>query len=220
MKITNETLDEAIAEHAVTLNRPGWLNQHVDAQRTAWGQLIYRYRDTPGKLLIGDFTEAICRLTNGSYQAGETTPPKPAHSIVPPMIVDAAVEIAAARHEQVRLSVEQHDDFWLIGQRNRLNDALARARLMDSVEDMDLAVDDAIVQFAAEADKVRAALVGSGYDDDIVTAKLAIIDRRQAEAVGQIAQNPPRFIDPADRPALPSRDEMLELERVWRAENE
>jgi len=207
MNIDDTTLDEAIVQHAVNLNRLGWLNQHTDIQRTVWKQLIHRHERTPGKLTLADFTEATCRLTVPGLES------RPTHDIVPPMIVHYAVRIAAERHERARLNVEQHDDFWLKVETNRLAEAIRTARRSRSVAEMNAAVQAAITQFHNDADNVRADLVGSGFDNDVVNAKLALIDRQEAKT---LEMDPPELMW---SPTRTSDDEIRELDRVWREGN-
>lgn len=169
MKIDRETLDVVIAQHAVLLNRPAWLNpDHRELQRDVW-KLLIGLSDSDGKLTYLDFVEGTVGLMSGESAQG----------IMPHAVVGAACYLASERRRLASERIDQSDDLLIFTETSRFAAALRQAR-----DEGPVAVAGAIADYRSDVAQVRQLIINSGYTDDLVESTLAKIDDLEQTTLG------------------------------------
>lgn len=168
---TDEVLDQAIAIHAVLLNRAMWLSpDRLDLQRTVWSRLIAAYPGN-GLLTVGDVEAATVRLI------GETD----AREILPSVIVDAAGKRANARyHEAVEIVLR----FEAVGDDFVAADEAWCAKLQ-------LPLKEKSEMIEGRFDAIRLTLVNSGLPQERIRPVLTVLGKRSAWAASAKALTQP-----------------------------
>lgn len=202
MKIDPSVIDTAVAHYAVLLNRPTWLNpDHRELQRTVWLDLVDLFSaGRVGKLHVDDFAAAVVGLIGD----GSTS----AQSVLPSVIVTNACQFAANRGALARERIDQTDELLIYTETARFADELTRARGNGPA-----AVAAAIARYREDVEAVRALLIDSGYDDDVINPRLSKIDDLEsttlelATALGRV---------PLAAAVKPSTEDVAKVEELMR----
>lgn len=164
MKIDPSTLDAAIQQTAVMVNRA---KPDLEAHRAAWQrQLAWVAGDEVCEVLIEDFLQAIHELLDGDVR-----------EVVPGKVIKLAVSFAIARaREAVKIIWASEGGLTLTVERNRYRDRLARATTPELLAEADRKLN-------ADVDSLVTMLSTSGYPDHVVSPVVQRITELRGDAL-------------------------------------